>query len=295
MTTLKYLIATIFIATLLVSCGANDNTLEPFDAAAQAVIDHENIQKFLTYNYYDATEEKIKPLVDGALALINDDNLKKQTVTENDIDYELYIYVNQIGTPNVDKGFPTIMDSVLTVYNGKTIIDSVNVSTFENRTAPVWFNLNSLIRGWSYGFTNFKNGNLVKNADGSPFNGPITYENEGKGILIIPSGLGYQNSGSGIITPNQNLLFYISLYDFVQDTDADNDSVPSIKEDPDGDGNPRNDDTDGDGIPNYIDTDDDSDGVLTRDEDTNGDGDPTNDFNDPSNPTLPDYLNIKVN
>ena len=29
-------------------------------------------------------------------------------------------------------------------------------------------------------------------------------------------------------------------------------------------------------------------------EDANGDGDPRNDFSDPSNPTLPDYLNPKI-
>ncbi|MBT6378349.1 MAG: peptidylprolyl isomerase, partial [Flavobacterium sp.] len=35
------------------------------------------------------------------------------------------------------------------------------------------------------------------------------------------------------------------------------------------------------------------DGVLTKDE-GGADGDPTNDFNDPNNPTLPDYLNPDV-
>jgi len=33
---------------------------------------------------------------------------------------------------------------------------------------------------------------------------------------------------------------------------------------------------------------------LTINEDANGDGDPRNDFSDPSNPTLPDYLNPKI-
>ena len=39
--------------------------------------------------------------------------------------------------------------------------------------------------------------------------------------------------------------------------------------------------------------DDDNDGVLTKDE-GGADGDPINDFNDPNNPTLPDYLNPDV-
>lgn len=283
---------------LLVTCDANENVGIPFDAEAQALIDRDRVSSFLTHNYYDTTVDSIKPLVEGSgnIALINDNNLKTQTVTDNDIEYNLYVYIKNIGTPEIDKGFPSVMDSVLSVYQGKLIIDSVSVATFETRRSPIWFNLNSVIRGWTYGFSNFKNGNIVKDQDGNPINGPITYENGGKGVLIIPSGLAYQNIGSGFsIGPNQNLLFYLELYDFVQNTDADNDNVPSIKEDPDGDGDPRNDDTDGDGIPNYADTDDDGDGVLTKNEDKNGDGDPTNDFNDPTNPTLPDYLNIKVN
>ena len=93
-----------------------------------------------------------------------------------------------------------------------------------------------------------------------------------------------------------DLLFYIDLYDLIQGTDHDNDGVASNNEDPDGDGDPRNDDTDLDGSPNYFDVDDDGDGVLTINEDANGDGNPANDFSDPNNPTLADYLNplIKV-
>ncbi len=71
-------------------------------------------------------------------------------------------------------------------------------------------------------------------------------------------------------------------------TDHDNDRVPTGKEDVNGDGNIYNDDTDGDGTPNYLDTDDDNDGILTKDEDANGDGDPTND--DADKDGIPNYL-----
>ena len=47
-------------------------------------------------------------------------------------------------------------------------------------------------------------------------------------------------------------------------------------------------DTDGDGIPNYLDNDDDGDGIPTIDEDYNGDGNPMND--DTNNDGIPDYL-----
>ncbi|MEK9765905.1 MAG: OmpA family protein, partial [Thalassolituus sp.] len=52
-------------------------------------------------------------------------------------------------------------------------------------------------------------------------------------------------------------------------------------------------DTDGDGIPNYKDPDDDNDGILTKDEDANGDGDPRND--DVNENGVPDYLDPESN
>lgn len=58
------------------------------------------------------------------------------------------------------------------------------------------------------------------------------------------------------------------------------------------DGNLANDDTDGDGIPNYLDDDDDGDGILTADEDYNNNGDPTDD--DTNNNGIPDYLEAEV-
>ena len=51
-------------------------------------------------------------------------------------------------------------------------------------------------------------------------------------------------------------------------------------------------DTDGDGTPNYLDDDDDGDGTLTINEDYNGDGNPAND--DINNNGIPDYLDDQV-
>ena len=201
----------------------------------------------------------------------------------------MYYYMDIEGNPTIDKVNPTVMDSVFVKYYGQRIVSTDSISnTFDNNDG-IWFTLNAVIRGWSHGFTNFKGGDNITD------NGPITYENGGKGILFIPSGLGYRNGGSGSILANECLLFYIDLYDFTKDTDHDNDGVASIFEDPDGDEEPRNDDTDLDGIPNYFDNDDDGDGVLSLNEDKNGDGNPANDFSDTvNNPTLPDYLNPDI-
>ncbi|MBU2949257.1 hypothetical protein KO493_00895 [Tamlana agarivorans] len=74
-------------------------------------------------------------------------------------------------------------------------------------------------------------------------------------------------------------------------TEADDDGIPSILEDINGNGDLTDDDTDGDGIPNYIDSDDDGDNILTIDEnpDPNGDGD-LSDAQDTDNDGIPDYL-----
>jgi gliding motility-associated-like protein len=69
------------------------------------------------------------------------------------------------------------------------------------------------------------------------------------------------------------------------DTDDDNDGVPTLFE-LDGFGNPL--DTDGNGIIDAIDTDDDGDGLLTTDEDLNGNGDPRDDDTDSDG--TPNYL-----
>tara|TARA_B110000003_G_scaffold53347_1_gene53136 strand:- start:89025 stop:89924 length:900 start_codon:yes stop_codon:yes gene_type:complete len=268
--------------------------VDNFDYAGQALIDNDSLIDFFETHYYNDAIDSVQPLITGANPLISDSRLLTQDITEREVDYKLYTFVKREGTPIPFKESPTVMDSVLVKYKGQYLIDTDTLIDFDERYVnPIWLTLHSVIRGWSHGFGNFKSGQLVTQPNGNPINGPITYENGGKGVLFIPSGLGYSSNGALGIPPNANLIFYIDLYDVIENTDRDNDSVPSIKEDPDGDGDPRNDDTDGDNIPNFNDPDDDNDGVLTKNE-GGDDGDPTNDFNDPDNPTLPDYLNPAV-
>ena len=284
---LKHLFLIGIVSILLYACGSSSSSGDTFDHAAQAVIDNDSIISFLKKHYFDTDIDSIKPLVSGQTALFSDAKLKTQSITENDIDYKLYTYVDSVGTPEPVKGFPTIVDSLLVTYDLKymeTTNTLVNVQTLNTGT---WFNAALIgVRGWLYGFTNFKGGKNV-----SVVGSPIKYIHGGSGILFIPSGLAYRNGGNASIPGNSNLVYYVNLWDNTVNTDHDGDGIFSIDEDPDGDGNPWNDDTDNDGIPNFLDADDDNDGVLTINEDANGDGNPRNDFSDPNNPTLPDYLN----
>jgi FKBP-type peptidyl-prolyl cis-trans isomerase FkpA len=293
MNKIKNILAITFAIILIYSCGTSNNSfIDDFDHEAQALIDNDTLVQFLKNHYYDLSSDSIKLVISGKVPLYEE--IQTMSVTENEINYTLYYYVKDAGTPNLDKGNPTVMDSVLVKYKGQYLSNTNSLINFdENSVNPIWLTLNNVIRGWSYGFGNFKGGKLRTEPNGDPYNGPITFDNGGKGVLFIPSGLGYSTTGNAAIPPNSNLIFYIDLFDVIENTDHDSDNIASIFEDPDGDGDPRNDDTDGDGFPNFLDIDDDNDGVLTKDE-GGADGDPTNDFNDPNNPTLPDYLNPDV-
>ncbi len=97
-----------------------------------------------------------------------------------------------------------------------------------------------------------------------------------------------------------------------RDIDDDGDRINTFDEDVDGDGDPTNDDTDGNGIPDYldpnnqildtdedgvidsVDLDDDNDGLLdsTEDENLDGDDNPLTDPTDTDGDGYPDHLDI---
>ena len=98
--------------------------------------------------------------------------------------------------------------------------------------------------------------------------------------------MGYYGNARTGIPAYSPLIFSVNVYTTNQ-ADHDYDGILSIDEDVDGDGNPFNDDTDGDDIPNYADIDDDGDGVNTIAEyDKDGDGIP----DDTDGDGIPDYL-----
>lgn len=265
---IKYLITFLILGLLIISCGKDDDKV--FDHAAQAIIDDEALIKYFSTHYLDNSDGIIKTIKNGQTPLTN--QVTSKVVIENDISYKLYYLTQNQG---VTKS-PTRVDSIFVKYSG-LLLDSTNFDKGKS-----WFSLNNLVEGWRSVFPLFKGGNVVVNPDES-----FDFINHGKGIMFIPSGLGYQNRYQGIIPENSPLIFYFDLYD-VNESDDDNDLVPNWKEDLNADGEVLDDDTDSDRIPNYVDTDDDGDGILTRDEDINKDGNPTND--DSNGNGIPNYL-----
>jgi len=267
---LKYLVPILTLLITFFSCNKdNDDDTEIFDAVAQSIIDDELLVDYLQSHYYIPALDNepfgtVDTLMNNELSLFS--QVETQNITHNDISYNLYYLLIEQGVNDS----PTRYDSVFVKYRGFRL-DSVKFDESTNfNTTRSWLDLNSVIQGWKYGFPNFKSGNNV-----SEPGEPISFEDNGKGILFIPSGLAYGNSGASSIPPNAPLLFHIELA-LVVTADNDNDGVLNMHEDINGNGETADDDTDGDGFPNYVDPDDDGDGTLTKDEsiteDADGDG-----------------------
>jgi len=266
---LKYLIPILTLLITFYSCNKDSNDDEIFDAAAQSIIDDESLVEYLQSHYYIPAGDN-EPFGTVDTIMNNESSLfgqvETQNITHDNISYKLYYLL-------IDQGVndnPTRYDSVFVKYRGFTL-DSLKFDESTNfNTTRSWLDLNGVIQGWKYGFPNFKSGNNV-----SEPGEPISFEDNGKGILFIPSGLAYGNFGAAPIPPNAPLIFHLELA-IVVTADNDNDGVLNKDEDLDGNGEASDDDTDGDSLANYRDPDDDGDGTLTRDEsiteDADGDG-----------------------
>ncbi len=121
--------------------------------------------------------------------------------------------------------------------------------------------------------------------------GEGTFVDDGSGNVTFTPVPGFIGASAIVYTVNDNDGATSNLAAFtvrVVDPDADGDGVPTAQEDPNADGDVTNDDTDGDGQPDYLDADDDGDGAPTVSEDANNNGDPADDDRDGDG--IPDYL-----
>jgi len=222
--------------------------------------------------------------------------IQTRYVNQNDITYKIYFIQLRQGSGPTSKA-PCNVDSVLTSYRGEYIfeksetVNEVVVKTIEgkefeeSKNPQAYFNLTRLIKAWGEIFPQFKTGSYGGNPDGT-----ISYTDFGAGVMFIPSGLAYfSGTQSGIMPSYSPLIFSIKLYE-VQRVDQDGDGIFTFQEDlatsivasngtvtiingiPDGyvnvlpTGTVNPDDTDGDGIPDFLDVDDDGDFFTTKSE-----------------------------
>jgi hypothetical protein len=281
----------------IVSCSKDKESVAPLrDYTAQYATDLASIETFMQTHYMTVvnspgnTED-----MDVTYTLITDPGTQTSiwnqttypiqtrlvTVTQDDVEvtYKLYYLKLREGSGATSKS-PCNVDRVLTSYRGEYIFSStenvagVDVTTikgfeFEELINPqTFFNLTAVIRGWSEIFPQFKTGTYTGNPDGT-----VSYDNFGAGVMFIPSGLAYYSNASGGIPAYSPLIFNFKLYE-IQRVDQDGDGIFSYQEDLNNDGyvlslaegitNP--DDTDGDGIPDFLDVDDDGDFFTTKSE-----------------------------
>lgn len=305
---LKNIFLVLILTIAFVSCKKDDDGGTPHDPVAQAKTDEEELLTYLKTHYYKAPVSSNE--VFGVIDTLKSDNTAEslfdlitaqngvENITYNDINYKMYYL--KIGEDGVGVS-PTRYDSIFVRYRGFTL-DSVRFDqNLSYNSIRGWQNMaggigqtginSGVIQGWKYGIPKFKSGvNSTQPGE------PISFSNTGKGIIFIPSGLAYGNRGSGTsIKPNKSLLFFIELAQVIR-ADNDNDGILNEYEDLDKDGEVVDDDTDSNGLPDFLDSDDDGDGKLTKDEnpDPNGDGNP-NDAKDTDNDGIPDYLDSDTN
>ncbi len=287
--TMSRIVSFLVLGFLIVSCKKDDEgapqPAPPRPLAEVAVEDEAKIQEYLEthfYNYeeFDSIPENFdfKIKIDTIAGNNSDktslaEDMTSETITVSssdlglseggDVPLKYYYLIARKG----QGGSPTVADSTFFKYEGRKL----NGTLFDSSESFNWRYLPNFLRGFSIGLSKLNaGGKIIVNDDGT-----TSIENTGIGMILFPSGLGYYNSPRGSIAAYDPLLFKLELGLYVENTDFDNDGVPSILEDVNGDGNVNNDNSDGDftrtqsgnrPIYNHEDTDDDNDGTPTREE-----------------------------
>ena len=244
------------LTTVIFSCKKDDVEVEPpREVSEQVITDEQSLEDFLSthfYNYEDFEDLNSQPELEidtisgdnaGKIPLIEQvskEIIQVQTLDGSLIDHPIYTLIAREGS-GVS---PTLADSTYLSYEGILL----NKVRFDRSSAPIWFDLTGLVRGFREGITALKSGEFTIDENNIPI-----FSNYGQGAIFMPSALGYYSSATGIIPAYSPLIFKVDLY-LVEQTDHDGDGIPSSDEyDLNGDGIP--DDTDEDGLPDFLDVD----------------------------------------
>lgn len=266
----------------IVSCNKDHDDPETVplrDYAEQYKADNDSIVKYLKTNYiedvsanFDITIKKIP--AGGTQVSIWDQKvypLQTRDVYNDNITYTVYYLTLNKGIGEA----PCNYDRIYASYAGY-LLDGTMFDT--SYGLPGNWDLDGVgsngvfVEGWREIFPQFKSGTST-----TANNGETTYSNFGAGVMFLPSGLAYYEGGSGDIPSYAPLVFSFKLFDLAH-LDHDQDGIYDYEEDINNDGyvydfrdttkyaKPPSDlidDTDGDGIPDFLDIDDDGDGWST--------------------------------
>nr|WP_297786693.1 hypothetical protein [uncultured Allomuricauda sp.] len=305
-------------AVTLLSCKKDDDNdvieVPPSLLSDVSPEDDATIREFLNTHFYNY--EDFENLPEGfdykiVIDTIAGDNAEKKSLWEDAVPVTINVssdYLNlDAGEEDIPHtyyyievkegggGSPTVADSTLVRYQGSLL----NGTLFDESQDFTWQELPFTVRGYGNGISKLKAGTsdqVIENPDGT-----YNIVNSGIGIIVMPSGLGYfNNSGSALIPSYAPLLFKVELGLYIEDTDRDNDGIPSIDEDLNGNGYLFDDNTDVEDEPfnplaNFRDADDDGDGVSTKNEISDDDGNIIIPFPDSDGDGVPDYLDPDSN
>ncbi|WP_375323920.1 FKBP-type peptidyl-prolyl cis-trans isomerase [Flagellimonas sp. GZD32] len=317
---MKYrLIVLLVFGIIFFSCKKDDDeiiTVPPSLLGDVAPEDDEKIKEFLNTHFYNYEDFDVVTMPEGfdykiVIDTIAGENADKtpmmefaEAITLNVSNTHLGLSAEEENIPHtyyfIDVlsgagGSPTYADSTLVRYQGS----SLDGTLFDESQDFLWQELPSTYRGYGDGISRMNAGteqNIVDNPDGS-------YEITDRGIAIIvmPSGLAAFNRPVGAAGTYAPVLFKVELGLFVENTDSDNDGIPSIQEDLNNNRFLLDDNTDADteprtvpATPNFRDADDDGDGVSTRSEITDENGNIIFPYPDSNGDGIPDYLDPDV-
>ena len=304
-------------AILIASCKKDDGggiTITPPRPLTELKAEDEaKLETYLKTHFYNY-EEFSSPAADFDYKIkfdtINGDNADKTSlfdhgnlkrievdVASNEIGLDddavvthtMYYLEARKGTGNLS---PTIADSTFVTFEGQ-LLDGI---IFQPLIQPSWQGTVGFLKGYISGIVNMNAGPAVTtNPDGS-----FEFDNYGVGAFFMPSALGYYSVAQTNIPQYSPLIFKVDLLTVNDNTDHDNDGIPSYLEDVNNNSSVVDDNTDNDftlnanrqQVPlfNYLDTDDDGDGTPTREEiNLNEDGS-FNSFRDTDGDSIYDHL-----
>ena len=275
MTKFKYGVAILLLMLIVtVSCKKDDEggpaPPPPRDRGVEAARAQIEIESFLATHFYNYEEfaadpENFKLKFDtiagdnaSKIPLAGQVSFKEvKDVIDETVTYKLY-YLN-VRQGGGDR--PYFSDYTTNTYDGRLL----NLELFDSSIIPIRFNLvdtqtsPGIIRGLQQAIIEFNGASeVIANPDGT-----LTFEDYGIGAVFIPSGLGYyQFPPAGDLNAYDQLIFSFELF-ASEIADHDRDGIPSHIEDLNGNQYLLDDDTNTNGVPNYLDVDDDGDGRLT--------------------------------